>query len=402
MPFDGSGNYAPAGADFPVVTLTTVSSTKFNNTVTDISTAISQCVTRSGQSPWTGNIPSGGFKITGMAAGTLRGDSVRAAEVQDNTYLYGGTAGGTADALTFTLSPAITAYVLGQAYLFKSSASPNTGAATLAINGIASPKAIQLNGAALVAGDIEASKFYTVLYDGAAFQLSRSSSGRILTTKGDLIGTITGGVPTRIPIGVDGAVLTADSTAALGVAWAVTGFTTGDAKMTIKTVADTGWVLMDDKTIGNGASGATGRANADTVALFTLLYNNTVDGDCAVSGGRGANAAADYAANKTIALPKTLGRSLCCFGTGSGLTARTMAKITGVESVTLTAAQSGLPDHTHTFNSGGVGGLANGYTGAGIHDAAANTSGASIGGSAAGSSHENMPPSIFINIMIKL
>lgn len=93
--------------------------------------------------------------------------------------------------------------------------------------------------------------------------------------------------------------------------------TTGDLKPTYKVVADPGWVLMDDGTIGNAGSGASNRANADTQALFTLLWNNVANQWAPVSGGRGANAAADFAANKTIVLPQMLGRSLACFGTGT-------------------------------------------------------------------------------------
>jgi hypothetical protein len=115
----------------------------------------------------------------------------------------------------------------------------------------------------------------------------------------------------------------------------VAAWSTGDVKVTFKTTADSGWVLMNDGTIGNAASGGTTRANADTVDLFTLLYNNTVDADCAVSGGRGANAAADYAANKTIALPKALGRDLAIYGAGSGLTSRALASVLGAETKTI-------------------------------------------------------------------
>lgn len=196
-------------------------------------------------------------------------------------------------------------------------------------------------------------------------------------------------------------------------------FTTGDVKLTIKTTADPGWVLMNDTTIGNGASGATGRANADTVALWTLLYNNTVNADCAVSGGRGASAAIDYAANKTIALPKALGRALATFGTGSGLTARTLAKALGDENPQA---------HTHTGTTGGQSAdhfhmnQGQGATGAGglitlqstasspannvATDQTAGTSAdhthafttASSGAGSAG----NMQPTLFLNTMIKL
>ena len=135
------------------------------------------------------------------------------------------------------------------------------------------------------------------------------------------------------------------------------GFSTGDVKVTFKTVADTGWVLMNDGTIGNAASGGTTRANADTAALFTLIWNNTVDADCAVSTGRGANAAADYAANKTIALPKSLGRELAIAGSGAGLTARALASVLGTETKTIAAANlpaSGVSVPSLSVSTSGV------------------------------------------------
>src|SRR3990167_7582697 len=133
-------------------------------------------------------------------------------------------------------------------------------------------------------------------------------------------------------------------------------FTTGDVKLSIKTVADLGWVLMDDKTIGNAASGATGRANADTVDLFTLLWTNTADAECPVSTGRGASAAADYAANKTIQLPLMLGRALACYGSGAGLTARVLAKTLGEETHVITEAESYAHTHAQVAVSAGGGG----------------------------------------------
>ena len=70
------------------------------------------------------------------------------------------------------------------------------------------------------------------------------------------------------------------------------------------------FVMADGRTIGNAASTATNRANADTVGLFTLLWNITTNAQCAVSGGRGTSAALDYAANKTLALPNHSGRTM--------------------------------------------------------------------------------------------
>jgi hypothetical protein len=69
----------------------------------------------------------------------------------------------------------------------------------------------------------------------------------------------------------------------------------------------TGWVRDNGRTIGSASSGATERANADTSALFAYLWNNFSNTICPVSTGRGANAAADFAANKTITLPDKRG-----------------------------------------------------------------------------------------------
>jgi hypothetical protein len=92
---------------------------------------------------------------------------------------------------------------------------------------------------------------------------------------------------------------------------ATTVFSTGDIKTRYDTSAITGWVRANGRTVGNAASGGTERANADTEDLFVFLYN--LDTNLSVSGGRGANAAADYAANKNIALPDYRGRVIAGF-----------------------------------------------------------------------------------------
>lgn len=103
----------------------------------------------------------------------------------------------------------------------------------------------------------------------------------------------------------------------------------GDIKQRMSATVTKGkWLLMDGKTIGNAASGGSARANADTVTLFTLLWNNLADADAAVSGGRGANAAADYAANKTIVIPDARGLALAGAGTNGTIVAANASAIT--------------------------------------------------------------------------
>lgn len=85
---------------------------------------------------------------------------------QGGTLTWCGTSGGTANALTLTPSPAITAYAAGQVFRFKSGASANTGATTVAISGLAAI-ALQSNGAACVGGEILANKWYEILLTSA-------------------------------------------------------------------------------------------------------------------------------------------------------------------------------------------------------------------------------------------
>jgi len=81
-------------------------------------------------------------------------------------------AGGTADALTLTYSPAPTSYVSGMTFSFYAGAASNTGAATLNINSLGALAITRRDGTtALSAADITANALCTVTYDGTAFRL---------------------------------------------------------------------------------------------------------------------------------------------------------------------------------------------------------------------------------------
>lgn len=103
----------------------------------------------------------------------------------------------------------------------------------------------------------------------------------------------------------------------------ISGALTGEMKAYPGATAPTGYVLMEGGTIGSATSGASVRANADTEALFLLLWDNSTNAELPVSTGRGGSAAADWADNETITLPDIRGRGLIGTGTGGGLTART-------------------------------------------------------------------------------
>lgn len=210
-----------------------------------------------------------------------------------------------------------------------------------------------------------------------------------------------------------------------GANWSPYGDSTGDAKITFKTVADYGWIMATDGTIGNAASNAT-YANAFAAALFALVWNGITNTNAPLltSAGapvaRGANAAADFAANRQLTLPKELGRSIAIAGAGSGLTAHALGQTDGAESQTI--AQANLPavtlnttigagqgSHQHgAANLGAAqsgGGVSAGSIGPGAGTTSAATLPAMTGNTPLGGSGTplpTIPPRSFWNVMIKL
>lgn len=89
---------------------------------------------------------------------------------QNSAARWAGSAGGTADALTLTLDPPLTAYAAGQEFVFVAS-DDNTGSATVAINGLAAQLLI-CRGSVLQVGDIQSIRPYRIVYNGTQFELA--------------------------------------------------------------------------------------------------------------------------------------------------------------------------------------------------------------------------------------
>lgn len=190
-------------------------------------------------------------------------------------------------------------------------------------------------------------------------------------------------------------------------------FTTGDIKHSIRTEANTepGWIIAAG-TIGDASSGATNRANADCEALFLMHWDGLADGQAAVSGGRGASAAADWAAHKTIAVVNLRGVVIAgrdnMLGSAAGkLTGtvmspdgQTVGAIGGAQTHVLSLAE--MPSHAHdtgsepfTYTPGGGGPVfsANTYPGTSAWTTSSNGS---------YDPHLNTQATIVMNAFIKL
>lgn len=205
----------------------------------------------------------------------------------------------------------------------------------------------------------------------------------------------------------------AESTAAAGVTidgllikdGALPGLTLGDVlpigtvQAYVGTTAPTNWLILNGDSIGSAASAAD-QASDDYEGLFTLFWNSMADTEAAVSSGRGASAAADWAANKTLTMPDARGRAIIGTGTGTSLTARTHGDTDGEETHELTTAE--LASHTHTItkerkfgsNQGGSPGWGNDVGDAGNAEFTTDATGS-------GTAHNNMQPWLALNWIVK-
>lgn len=205
---------------------------------------------------------------------------------------------------------------------------------------------------------------------------------------------------------------------------------TGVVWLTLETAAPSGWLMMDNTTIGPTGSGA---AHTGTVyqALFNLFFANLNDTNAPLLTSAGAgttragqtNAATAWAAGCRMSLTKMLGRALAVAGAGSGLTSRAMGATLGEETHALSAGELPVnayqaPDHLHTGtflengspillsnqnvpNTGAVYNVLQANTGVGV-TLATPTAAVTISNPGGGGAHNNMQPTSFLNARVKL
>lgn len=248
---------------------------------------------------------------------------------------------GTANNYVLAPSPAIVIYQAGQAFNININIS-NTGPSTINISALGTKSIVTNLGYPLAGGELLAGGVYRIVYDGTNFQLLNPTP------------------PIQISMG-------------------------------ITPVAPWGTLPMNGTVTVAKTSGATYN-NAIYARVYAYLWDNYANGVAPVSTGRGANAAADFAANKNITIPDhadyiMLGVSAAGLVTTAGATVGASTVVsTGSVSGTIsingvTLSQANLPS-TVTITQSSSGDVDNGAGGnskfAGA-DSGANTRSVSIG-----------------------
>lgn len=233
MPFNGSGTFQRV---YNWVTdknnSINITASRVDTEDTGFATGLSNTICRDGQSIITANLPMSGFAHTGVADATARTQYAKVGQIQDSTYNWI-AAGGTADAITATYAPAVTALVDGMELTFRASAANATTTPTFAPNGLTAHTITKKGGSALVAGDIAAALAeYRLRYNLAntRWELLNPSVGGVTSVGLSIPGIFTitnspvvsSGTLTATPAGTSGGVPYFSSATAMASSGALT------------------------------------------------------------------------------------------------------------------------------------------------------------------------------------
>lgn len=125
---------------------------RMDSEMNGFATGLTDCVTRDGQSPATANLPMGGFIHTNVGTGTARTNYATLAQVEDGVISWQ-AAGGTVDAITINLTPAIITLIDGQSVFVRAAGTNLTTSPSLSVNGSTPATITKQGGGALNGSD---------------------------------------------------------------------------------------------------------------------------------------------------------------------------------------------------------------------------------------------------------
>lgn len=245
-------------------------------------------------------------------------------------------AGGTANAITVTASPAASSYAAGMGFIILPG-SANTGAVTINVNALGA-KALQFQGTALKGGEITANRPFMAYYDGTQFQLMTPFVYAVQETTYKHLGVGSGVMANSTGGNVDegntafghGALATVTATSGKGATAvgteALKAMTTGQGNTAVGyQAADALTTASQCTAVGNAALGAVTTGGLNTgVGRSALGTVTTGTGNTAI--GYGADVPSTSSANATMLGYNTVASSGgIAIGAGAVAAANTLA-----------------------------------------------------------------------------
>ena len=317
MPWDGHGNFnrtsgVYTGADVWEQSRAAgrnVRSDDFDSHDEDLAEGLENCLARDGQNQPTANLPMGGKRHLNISNGQARNQYPSIAQIQDRslTFIPASGVGGTADAITLTPSPVITAYVAGQTFTFEAEFD-STGNVTVNVSSLGA-KAVYVDESQAGSEAIINGRVYDIIYDGTNFQLKGSviSAGSVVS--GVLnAARIPNPGPSFIPatgVAGTGNAITLTPSPAIGA------YAAGQMFTFLVKSGNTGNVTVNVSSLGAKSLGmASGEIPPDVLTaddVITIIYTGTIFHLLSISPGTAAKKSTGTASGE-VALLSTGGK----------------------------------------------------------------------------------------------
>jgi hypothetical protein len=210
MPFDGNGTYTPLSPPYPAVAGTAILASDWNSILSDLATALSNCVTRDGQSALLADLNVAGFDLLNAKA-TTPASSTTGKQVQTSAGVDAKIAAAEALLVTTgTFTPTVRGSTTAGVFTDLSSQGSWVKVGNLVfVNGQISYQALtgtgfmQIGGIPFTAVDIPIMQIAATNINFSGYLVGKMFSGNLI----DILQVVSGAVISNLPVDVTGTLL---------------------------------------------------------------------------------------------------------------------------------------------------------------------------------------------------